>query len=107
VRVIKRANARKWAYGLVGVLFFLLYSLMEFVLEFAKDTRVYWGSISANQWMLIGLFAESLGVLYVRGGGREHLRPAMRALQQGVSKIGNIIYAKLSRRNTSHNQKTS
>ena len=61
-----------WYYR--GVVFSFV-CVSAFLLEFAKDARVYWGSLSANQWVLIGIFAECIGVLYVRGGGRETLRP--------------------------------
>lgn len=74
-RLAKTAVRKKWPYGLLGIWFFLWYAVSEFALEFTKVSRVYWGHISANQWVLIGIFAESLGVLYIRGGGRERMRP--------------------------------
>lgn len=90
------AAKKKLAYGIVGVWFFFLYALGEFVLEFWNTSRVYWGSITANQWILIGIFAESVGVLYVRGGGRERIRP-----------IINKIYETISKRHTHRDPKTS
>src|SRR3989344_504480 len=85
-RLGRVSSVRKWPYGIVGVWFFLLYSVSMFALEFVKDSRVYWGYLTANQWMLIGIFAESVGVLYVRGGGRERLRPVARKLYEFISK---------------------
>lgn len=85
-RLSVRAENQKWPYGIVGVWFFFLYAALEFVLEFSKTGRVYWGSITANQWILIGIFAESVGVLYVRGGGRERFRPIAHKLYEFISK---------------------
>jgi phosphatidylglycerol---prolipoprotein diacylglyceryl transferase len=82
----KRSNKGKWPYGIIGVWFFLLFSAFMFPLEFFKESRVYW-SLSANQWILIALFAEALGAFYVRCGGREAIRPFI-----------NKIYAKFSKR---------
>ncbi len=85
----RRSVREKWPYGLVGVWFFLLYSPVAFGLEFLKESSVYWHAVSANQWVLIALFAEALGAFYVRGGGREKLRPFLAN-----------IYAKLSKRHS-------
>jgi len=78
---------KKWPYGVVGVWFFILFCLLMFPLEFFKESHVYWNSLSANQWVLVALFAEAVGAFYVRGGGRELIRP-----------IANKIYAKFSKR---------
>ncbi len=88
----------KWPYGLVGVWFFLLYAVASFALEFLKGSRVYWGELTANQWMLIGIFAESLGVLYVRGGGREYLRPLLHKVIRFVDEKRRKIYESISQR---------
>ncbi len=87
----KRAEKQKWPFGLVGVWFFLLFSFFMFLVEFAKESSVYFLRLSVNQWILIAIFAESVGALYVRGGGREKLRPMMR-------RVTGAIYAKFSRR---------
>lgn len=92
-KILKRSTKEKWPYGVVGVWFFILYSFLMFILEFFKDTRVYWVSLSANQWILIAIFAEALGAFYVRGGGREAIRPL-------VYKVKGGIYAKFSKRHT-------
>lgn len=85
-RLSVRAESWKWPYGIVCVWFFFLYALAEFVLEFGDTGRVYWGNLTANQWVLIGIFAESVGVLYVRGGGRERFRPIAHTLYEFISK---------------------
>ncbi len=71
-----------------------------FLLEFLKDTRVYWISLSANQWILIAVFAEAMGAFYVRGGGREAVRPYINAIQTKVHAFVGGIYAKFSKRFT-------
>lgn len=97
-RMGRAAVTHKWPYGLVGVWFFVLYAVSGFALEFLKDSRVYWGNLTANQWMLIGIFAECIGVLYVRGGGREYMRPRIRHLVARIQEKGLHIYESISRR---------
>ncbi len=82
----KKALRDKKPFGVVGVWFFLALSSAMFILELFVESRVYL-SFTANQWVLIAIFAESLGALYVRGGGREWVRPFIHKL-----------YAKLSNR---------
>jgi len=96
----RRSNRLKKPYGVVGVWFFLTYSVVFFILEFFKESQVYWISLSANQWVLVAIFAEAMGAFYVRGGGREWMRPALvktKGVFQGF--IGGI-YAKFSKRRT-------
>jgi len=82
----QKSTKEKWAYGVVGVWFFLLFSVLMFPLEFAKESRVYW-TLSANQWILIALFAEALGAFYVRGGGREAIRPFINRIEIRIGKV--------------------
>ena len=102
--IMLRLNARsvrnKWPYGITGIWFFLLYATTAFLLEFFKDARVYWNTLSANQWVLIGIFAECVGVLYVRGGGREHLRPFAHRLLKFLEEKGKKLHESISRRHT-------
>jgi prolipoprotein diacylglyceryltransferase len=83
----RRATAKKWPYGFLGLWFFAGTSIVMFILEFFKDTRVYFHLLRVNQWILLAIFAETIGAFYVRGGGREAIRP-----------IINKIYAKFSKR---------
>ena len=69
----KGARAR-WPYGVSGSIFFLAYALSMFILEFFKESGLYWRGLGVNQWILLGLFCESLGAIYVRSGGREFVR---------------------------------
>ncbi len=98
VRLISVADHKKWAYGMIGICFFLCYSVLMFVLEFFKDSHVYWGGLSANQWILIGIFAECIGVVYVRGGGRESIRPMMHAVHSFFEEKGKKLYAAISKK---------
>lgn len=82
----RRAGKFRWPYGLVGIWFFVLFSAAMFVLEFFKESRLYYSKISANQWILIVFFAEALGAFYVRGGGREKIRPILGKLYAKLSK---------------------
>jgi prolipoprotein diacylglyceryltransferase len=100
VKLASVSHKRKWPYGIVGIWFFLLYAVNAFLLEFVKDARVYWSSLSANQWILIGIFAECIGVLYVRGGGRERLRPFIQKTTNFFTEKGKKLHESVSRRNT-------
>lgn len=96
----KRGQKKKWPYGLVGLWFFALFSVLMFTLEFFKDSRVYLSSLRANQWILIALLAETIGAFYVRGGGREAVRPMVnRVVHTSVKYLGGI-YAKFSKRSS-------
>ncbi len=97
----RRAKKRNWAYGIIGVWFFLFYSAVMFCIESFKVGSVYFVSLSVNQWIIIAVFAESLGALYVRGGGKQRFAAIVRSLQGGLS------YARhRSRTHTNHPDKT-
>lgn len=84
-----QARRKKWALGSVGVGFFLLWSPALFVLEFFKDSRIYWYSLSANQWAALLLFSVSVGAWYAYTGGKFI-----------VQEIIITIYAKFPKRHT-------
>lgn len=100
VKIMDVAVQKKWAYGMVGIWFFLSYSVLMFVLEFLKDSHVYLGSLTINQWILIAVFAECIGVVYVRGGGRETLRPYTHAVHSFLEEKGKKLYAAIPKRHT-------
>jgi prolipoprotein diacylglyceryltransferase len=93
----KRGVKYKWPFGALGVWFLLLYTVPMFILEFFKDTHVYWISLRANQWILLAIFAESMGAFYVRCGGRERVRPLIHSIQTRFTKLVGGIYAKFSK----------
>lgn len=96
-----RAEKNKWPYGIVGVWFFLLFALSMFPIEFLKESHVYWASVNANQVILIAMFAEAVGMLYVRAGGKEVIRPLFRKGLLMLRAKAERLYAKISRRNSS------
>jgi phosphatidylglycerol:prolipoprotein diacylglycerol transferase len=96
----RRGTQKKWPYGLLGLWFFAIMSVVMFVLEFFKDTRVYFTVLRANQWILVALFAETIGAFYVRGGGREAIRPLVNRTAGKFSAFVGGIYAKFSKRTT-------
>lgn len=96
-RLQKKSIKEKWPFGAVGVWFLILYTVPMFILEFFKDTHVYWISLRANQWILLAVFAESMGAFYVRCGGREAVRPIINSVQTKIKKLTGGIYAKFSK----------
>lgn len=76
----KLAKKRNWPYGIIGLWFFLFFSIVMFALEFLKESEIYWVGLTVNQWLLVALFAETLGAFYVKGGGRETARPLIRKI---------------------------
>lgn len=92
----KKAVKDSWPFGIMGIWFFLLYSVSMFVLEFVVESTVYFSYLSANQWVLIAVVAETLGAFYVRGGGREFIKPKIRAIQAFVKQ--KLKYAKFPNR---------
>ncbi len=103
----KVGEAKKWPYGIVSVWFIFTYSFFMFLIEFMKESRVYFGNITVNQWIYIVLIAECIGVLYVRGGGREKVRPFFYRVHKRFVSLGVYLYDKISRRRLTNDQKTS
>ena len=81
-----RSLKRRWPYGMVGIVFFVVFSAAFFGLEFLKEGSVHWQGLSANQWILLGLLCESLGALYIRGGGRMWTARVVEGLYARISK---------------------
>ena len=104
VSLIKRASKKHaWADGTVAMWFFMVFSASAFGVEFLVEHTVYWGNLSANQWVLVGIFGQSLGAFYVRGGGKERLQIWARALVRISKKVMGGIYAKFSKRHIENN----
>jgi prolipoprotein diacylglyceryltransferase len=62
-------------YGTAGIGIFMLTSVFLFLLEFIKDTPLYFRGLTINQWLLIGLFTQCVGAMWVRLGMWTHLKP--------------------------------
>lgn len=84
--------------GIYALWFFFFFSIAEFGLEFLKESRVYWGSLHINQWILIVIFGEVVGLLFVKGGGKEWIGATSVRLWQYIRKGGGTVYAKFSKR---------
>ncbi|MCL4360556.1 prolipoprotein diacylglyceryl transferase [Patescibacteria group bacterium] len=98
--ISRRAGKKSWPYGLVGVLFFLLFSAGLFLIEFLRADAIYWYRISANQWILVGIFAQSLGAFYVRGGGKEAVHRLIIRIHRRVRNIPDMLYGTIHRQKT-------
>jgi hypothetical protein len=81
----------------------MVFAASAFGVEFFVEHTVYWGNLSANQWVLVGIFGQSLGAFYVRGGGKERLQIWARALARISKKVVGGIYAKFSKRHIENN----
>lgn len=79
----KPVTARK--HGMFAVWFFLLFSIGMFFIEMVKDFSVYWGSLTANQWMLVGIGSESTGVLFVWGHAGKTIKMIARRIYGAIS----------------------
>jgi len=104
VSLIRRVSKKHtWADGTVAMWFFMIYAASAFGVEFFVEHTVYWGNLSANQWVLVGIFGQSLGAFYVRGGGKERLQIWGRAFVRNSKKVVGGIYAKFSKRHIESN----
>lgn len=95
-----QARLKKWALGSVGVVFFLLWAIAIFALEFFKDSRIYWYALSANQWGALLLFSAASGAWYVYAGGTFIVRQLIRSAREVVTRLAQILYAKFSKRHS-------
>jgi prolipoprotein diacylglyceryltransferase len=98
LHVQKLAKVKKLPYGVIGIWFFLAFSAVMFFLESFRETHVYWMSLTVNQWILLAIFAEAIGALYVRGGGREVIRPRVTRMIRNVSHVPKTLYERISKR---------
>lgn len=75
-----QARQKKWALGSIGVVFFLLWAVAIFSLEFFKDSGIYWYMVSANQWAALFLFSAAVGAWYVYAGGKFIVREVVKTI---------------------------
>ncbi len=90
-----QAKKKDWPLGLLGIWYFLLFSVSFFVIEFLVSDSVYWGKMRANQWMLLAICCQALGAFYVRGGVRESIRPVFRKSIVAVVRFPKLIYERI------------
>jgi len=93
-----RAKKDHWPFGHMGLIFFLAFSFAMFLLEFLKESGIYFFHLHPNQWVQIAFFAESAGALYVRGGGKYTIRHGVSSIVMFVRQKGAGIYGKLIHR---------
>jgi phosphatidylglycerol:prolipoprotein diacylglycerol transferase len=97
----RRAIKRGWSYGVAGLWFFTLFAIGMFSIEFFKEGSVYFSRLSANQWVLVGFFAEALGAFYVRGGGKEFILHQTKYSRLWLEKLLGNLYAKFPKKHSS------
>lgn len=102
-----RAKKKDWPLGMLGVWYFLLFSISFFVIEFLVSDSVYLGKIRANQWMLLALCCQAIGAFYVRGGVRERARPIFRKGVAAFLIIPTSLYGRIRNRFTRRSQNKS
>lgn len=84
ITVNTQAKLRKWPYGISAIIFFFLYSVSMFAVEYMRDTTLWFYYFHINHWFLIALFLTSLVLYYLRGGGKEAVEPAFRKIQARI-----------------------
>jgi len=83
-----------------SILFFLLFATSMFLFEFLVESDVYWGSLSANQWLYVGIIGQAIGAFYIRGGGKEKCVYLKGQIEVVYKKILGEIYGKFSKRHS-------
>ncbi|MFH0749636.1 MAG: prolipoprotein diacylglyceryl transferase family protein [Candidatus Gottesmanbacteria bacterium] len=104
ISIIRKLSEKyAWSAGSIAMWFFSLFSLSAFAVEFFIEHAVYLGHLSANQWILVGIFGQSLGAFYVRGGGKERLMHVGSMMLSASKKCIGGMYAKFSKRHIEGN----
>lgn len=88
-RLTVLATKRSWPHGRISLWFFTLFATAMFLFEFLVESDVYWGGLSANQWIYVGIIGQAIGAFYVRGGGKDKL-----------TRVLGGMYGKFSKRHT-------
>ena len=96
---VKR-DKQQLPYGQRAMWFFLLFAISMFLFEFLVESDVYWGSLSANQWLYVGIIGQAIGAFYIRGGGKEKCVYLKGQIEVVYKKILGEIYGKFSKRHS-------
>ncbi|MBI5620345.1 prolipoprotein diacylglyceryl transferase [Candidatus Gottesmanbacteria bacterium] len=96
--VSERAKSWKWPLGLPGLLFFFLWSIGIFVLEYVRESDVYWYTVSAQGWEALVLFFGVVGVWYAYCGGKFIVRERVHKVKETCMHGSRYIYAKFPKR---------
>ena len=78
-------------HGRTFVLFLTFFSLGSFVLEFFKQSPVYFAYLSPEQWICVLLFGESLGIFFVKYKGTRHIM----AIVKWIVALARRVYEKV------------
>lgn len=91
---------KKYVNGIIGIWYFMYFTLVEFILEFLKESSVYWAGLTVNQWVAVAVFGESIGLLYVKSGGVNMTVRLGRSFAGRVSAVTKNVYDKFTVRFT-------
>ncbi|EKD67596.1 MAG: hypothetical protein ACD_48C00319G0002, partial [uncultured bacterium] len=70
----------------ISLWFFLVFAMAMFLFEFLIESDVYWGSLSVNQWLYVGIIGQAIGAFYVKYGGKEKLKMVIGGIYGKFSK---------------------
>lgn len=73
-------SKRHLPYGTIGIVFFVFFSVVLFMLEYLKDSPVYLRGLSVNQWVLMLICTQAVAALWVRLRLWSVVRPQLTAL---------------------------
>lgn len=70
VRRLGRARPRQSPL-LPAITALLILSGGYFLVEFSAEQELYWAQLTVNQWLLLAIFSEATGALFITGGGKD------------------------------------
>jgi len=94
-------------HGQISLWFFMFFATAMLLFEFLVESDVYWGSLSANQWIYVGIVGQAIGAFYVRGGGKERVIQLGQKIGAMYTKVQGGIYGKLSKRDIERHTSSS
>ncbi|MBI4064867.1 prolipoprotein diacylglyceryl transferase [Candidatus Gottesmanbacteria bacterium] len=94
----KKSDKDHWPYGIVATWYFFASALLMFGVEFFKESDFFIAELRFNQWILIAIFAESLGILYMVGGGKQAIGRILVKIFYKTRLFAGGIYAKISKK---------
>ena len=107
VFITKKVKNKSLPCGTVGIWYCFFFSVSQFIVEFFKESSVYWFRLSLYQWICIGLFGEAIGAWYVRGGGRDKINPILSQSRNKFSFAVKNTYEWISQRFTGRHPDSS
>ncbi len=96
----KKSNKDHWQFGILAAWYFFGFAIMMFGVEFFKENDLYIHQLTIQQWILIAIFAESCGVLYIACGGRQKMRSVVVFIYQNTRRFVGNLYEKLPKKRT-------